>query len=80
MKEEDIQKWSSVFLSIFGAALGAGSLIFGYIADKTTSRRMPLLLGLFALGGSTAILCAGNSLSMLLAGRVIQGLSASVVW
>jgi MFS family permease len=33
-----------------------------------------------ALGGSTAILCAGKSLALLLVGRFLQGLSASVVW
>lgn len=80
VQEQDIQRWSSIFLSVYGAALGAGSLFFGYFADKTTSRRMPLLLGLFALAGSTVMLCLGKSLSMLLAGRILQGLSASVVW
>lgn len=80
VQKQDIQRWSSVFLSVYGAALGAGSLFFGYFADRTTSRRMPLLLGLFALAGSTVMLCLGNSLSMLLAGRILQGLSASIVW
>lgn len=41
---------------------------------------MPLLLGLLALGGATAMLCAGSSLGLLVAGRLLQGLSASVVW
>jgi MFS family permease len=54
--------------------------IFGWCADKTTSRRLPLLLGLLALGGSTAFLCAGSSIPVLVMGRALQGLSASVVW
>lgn len=37
-------------------------------------------MGLLALGGSTAMLCAGSSLVVLLLGRVFQGLSAAVVW
>jgi len=77
---KDTQRWTAIFLAVYGAALGIGSLVFGYLADKTTSRRMPLLLGLFALGGSTAMLCAGRGLALLLAGRILQGLSASVVW
>ena len=77
---KDTQKWIAIFLAVYGAALGLGSLLFGYLADKTTSRRMPLLLGLLALGGSTAMLCAGRGLALLLAGRILQGLSASVVW
>lgn len=77
---KETQKWTAIFLAVYGAALGFGSLVFGYLADKTTSRRMPLLLGLLALGGSTAMLCAGRGLPLLLAGRILQALSASVVW
>lgn len=80
IREGDLQKWTSVFLSVYGATLAVGSPIAGWFADRTTSRRMPLLLGLLALAGSTAMLCVGNSLVVLIVGRVMQGLSASVVW
>ncbi len=58
----------------------SSTAIFGWFADRTTSRRIPLLLGLIAVGGSTALLCAGTSLALLLAGRVLQGMSGAVVW
>ncbi|KAK0119798.1 hypothetical protein ONS95_011230 [Cadophora gregata] len=80
VKEEDVQRWTSIFLSVYGAALAVGSPLFGWFADRSTSRRVPLLLGLLALGGSTAMLCAGSSLAVLITGRLLQGLSASVVW
>lgn len=80
VREEDVQRWTSIFLSVYGAALAVGSPLFGWFADRSTSRRVPLLLGLLALGGSTAMLCAGSSLVVLIAGRLLQGLSASVVW
>ncbi|KAH7354983.1 MFS transporter-like protein [Rhexocercosporidium sp. MPI-PUGE-AT-0058] len=80
VKEEDVQRWTSIFLSVYGAALAVGSPLFGWFADRSTSRRFPLLLGLLALGGSTAMLCAGSSLAILITGRFLQGLSASVVW
>ena len=80
VREDDIQKWTATFLSVYGGALGIGSLVSGYYADRQTSRRMPLLLGLFALAGATVMLCFGKGLPMLLAGRILQGLSASVVW
>ncbi|KAL2070568.1 hypothetical protein VTL71DRAFT_13594 [Oculimacula yallundae] len=80
VKEEDVQRWTSIFLSVYGAALAFGSPLFGWFADRSTSRRVPLLLGLLALGGSTAMLCAGSSLAVLITGRFLQGLSASVVW
>jgi MFS family permease len=54
--------------------------IFGWFADRSSSRRVPLLLGLLALGGSTAMLTAGSSLGVLVTGRFLQGLSAAVVW
>jgi MFS family permease len=54
--------------------------VFGWFADRSSSRRAPLLLGLLALGGSTAMLTAGRSLALLLLGRIMQGLSAAVVW
>lgn len=80
VKEEDLQKWTSIFLAVYGAALAVGSPIFGWFADRSSSRRVPLLLGLLALGGATAMLCAGSSLGLLVAGRFLQGLSASIVW
>jgi MFS family permease len=80
VKEEDLQRWTSIFLSTYGAALAVGSPIFGWFADRSSSRRIPLLLGLLALGGATAMLCAGSSLPVLITGRALQGLSAAVVW
>jgi MFS family permease len=80
IKEDDLQRWTSIFLSVYGAALAVGSPIFGWFADRSSSRRIPLLLGLLALGGSTAMLCAGSSLTVLIVGRALQGLSAAVVW
>lgn len=80
VKEQDLQKWTSIFLAVYGAALAVGSPIFGWFADRSSSRRVPLILGLLALGGATAMLCAGSSLGLLVAGRFLQGLSASVVW
>lgn len=80
VQQKDVQKWTSVFLAVYGAALAVGSPIFGWFADRSKSRRIPLLLGLLALGGSTAMLAAGDSLGLLITGRFLQGLSAAVVW
>ena len=54
--------------------------IAGYIADRIQSRRWPLLIGLIALGASTALLCVGTALGLWIAGRIFQGLSGAVVW
>ena len=41
---------------------------------------MPLLIGLVVLGGATVLLCLATSFAMMIASRVLQGLSAAVVW
>lgn len=77
---EDVQTWISIFLAVYGAALLVASPVFGWLGDRNESRQIPFLLGLVALGGSTAMLCVGNSIAIFTAGRVLQGVSAAVVW
>jgi MFS family permease len=78
--ESDVQFWVSVLLAVYGAALLAGSPIAGWYADNSSSRRLPLLIGLLALAGATLMLCLARSVGLLVAGRVLQGLSAAIVW
>lgn len=54
--------------------------ICGWFADNTTTRRLPLLSGLLALAASTVMLNIGGSIGVLVAGRLLQGASAAVVW
>lgn len=44
------------------------------------SRRVLLLVGLVIFAGSTAILCVGTTISLFIAGRILQGMSAAIVW
>ena len=74
---DQIQTWISIFLAVYGAALLAAAPFCGWAADRSSSRRMPLLFGLLALGGSTVMLCVGDSIGLLAAGRVLQGISAA---
>lgn len=37
-------------------------------------------MGLGALAASTLLLCLGQSLALLVLGRVLQGISAAIVW
>ncbi|KAI0431230.1 MFS transporter-like protein [Xylaria sp. FL1042] len=78
--EDKVQSWVSILLAAYSAALFVGSPIAGIYADHTSSRRWPLLLGLVALAGSTFLLAFGNSVGLFVLGRVLQGLSAAVVW
>ncbi|KAL9132238.1 MAG: hypothetical protein Q9217_000042 [Psora testacea] len=80
LPKQEIQHWVSVLLAVYGGALLGTSPICGFLADMTPNRRLPLLVGLLALAGSTLLLCLGTTIALLLLGRVLQGISAAIVW
>lgn len=75
-----MQRWTSILLACYSVALLVGSPFFGFYADHSSSRRWPLLIGLVMLAGSTLLLCLGNTIGLLVLGRLLQGLSAAIVW
>ncbi|KAL2856964.1 major facilitator superfamily domain-containing protein [Aspergillus pseudodeflectus] len=77
---DELQKWMSILLAAYGGALFVGSPVFGYYADRSSSRRTPFLIGLLALGGSTVMFWFAQSATALVIARTLQGLSAAVVW
>ncbi|KAI1370775.1 MFS general substrate transporter [Hypoxylon crocopeplum] len=78
--EDQVQHWTSILLACYSVALFVGSPLAGLYADHTSSRRWPLLIGLFALAASTLLLCFGNTIALLVVGRLLQGFSAAIVW
>ncbi|KAB5577687.1 major facilitator superfamily domain-containing protein [Coniochaeta sp. 2T2.1] len=78
--EDKVQEWTAILLACYSATLFVCSPLAGFYADRTTSRRLPLLFGLFALAGSTVLLCLGKTVALLVVGRLLQGLSAAIVW
>ena len=44
------------------------------------SRQFLLVGGLGAFAGATAMLCVGTSIGLFIAGRILQGMSAAIVW
>ncbi|RDW79270.1 MFS transporter [Aspergillus mulundensis] len=78
--EEELQKWMSILLAAFGGALFVGSPIFGYFADRSSSRQAPFMIGLLALAGSTVMFWFARTINALVIARAFQGLSCAVVW
>ncbi|KAL2131820.1 hypothetical protein VTI74DRAFT_4564 [Chaetomium olivicolor] len=78
--EHQVQHWTAILLACYNAALFVGSPLAGFYADHTSSRRWPFLLGLVALCASTLLLCLGKTIALLVLGRILQGLSAAIVW
>ncbi|KAK8208522.1 MFS transporter-like protein [Phyllosticta capitalensis] len=80
INQDSLQHWNSLLIAVYGAALIAASPICGWLADYSSSRRVPLLLGLLALAGATVMINVGRTIGIFIAGRVLQGISAAVVW
>ncbi|KAI1103704.1 MFS transporter-like protein [Jackrogersella minutella] len=77
---DQIQSYVSDLLAAYAGASVVSSVPAGWIADRSRSRRAPFLGGLAALLAATAMLALGRSLAVLFAARVLQGVSAAVVW
>jgi MFS family permease len=59
--------------------LRRSTAIAGYFADKSSSRRLPLLFGLCALMASTTMYCFGTNIAILGLARFFQGAAAAIV-
>jgi MFS family permease len=77
---DNVRHWVSALLAVYGAALLVAAPVCGIIADRSDSRRSPLLVGLLVLIGSTIMLCFGRSIGVLVGARLAQGASAAAVW
>ncbi|KAI9647541.1 hypothetical protein NHQ30_003926 [Ciborinia camelliae] len=69
-----------MLLTAFGLAQFIASPLFGYYADRSSSRRTPLLLGFFSNAAATAVLYIAQNVWILALSRFLQGLSAAVVY
>ncbi|CAJ2509298.1 Uu.00g143240.m01.CDS01 [Anthostomella pinea] len=78
--EDEIQSYVSNLLAAYAGASVVFSVPAGWIADRTNSRQAPFLCGLAALLVATIMLAVGRSIAVLVVARVLQGVSAAVVW
>jgi MFS family permease len=60
--------------------LSTYSAAAGWFIDRIGSRRLPFLLCLVCLAGSTALLAIGTNIGLWVAGRLLQGVSAGMLW
>ena len=80
LPEDQIQTYVSALLAAYAGASVLFSPPAGVIADKTSSRQAPFLVGLVALLAATLMLFLGQSIPVLILARVLQGVSGAVVW
>ncbi|MCJ1401021.1 hypothetical protein MMC11_004233 [Xylographa trunciseda] len=75
-----VQSYTSALLAAYAGASVLSSPPAGIIADRLSARQLPFLLGLVALLGATVMLHLGQTIVVLIIARVLQGVSAAVVW
>jgi MFS transporter, DHA1 family, solute carrier family 18 (vesicular amine transporter), member 1/2 len=63
----------------FGLTLLTVSIPMGAVSDRT-GRKMPLVLGMFALAASTLLFAFGETLPWLFAARLVQGAADAITW
>ncbi|MCJ1462612.1 hypothetical protein MMC07_001214 [Pseudocyphellaria aurata] len=80
LKPAQIQSNVSGLLAAYAGASFIFSLPAGIIADRGSSRQLPFLVGLTALLISTLLLFLGRTVAVLAVARILQGISAAVVW
>lgn len=78
--EHQIQSYVSGLLAAYAGASLLFSVPAGWIADRTNSRQAPFLSGLASLLVATVMLAFGRSITVLVVARILQGISAAVVW
>ncbi|KAJ5089107.1 hypothetical protein N7532_007791 [Penicillium argentinense] len=76
---DEVQKWTSILLAAYGAALLVASPLVGLISDRIQSRKSPLILGYVAIALSTSVFLFGHSPALLVIARICQGFSGAVV-
>lgn len=78
--ESAIQTETSRQLAAYAGSTVLFAVPVGLAADKLGSRKLPFVVGIVTLLASTAMLCAGTTLAVLLAARLLQGVSVAIVW
>ncbi|GKZ28445.1 hypothetical protein AbraIFM66950_007113 [Aspergillus brasiliensis] len=80
LSDADIQRWNSILLASYGASIMLGSLIFGWMGDRTRTKQLPFLLGVGVMGGATLLFSLTTSLTLILLARILQGCSTAIVF
>ncbi|GLA09766.1 hypothetical protein AnigIFM60653_000707 [Aspergillus niger] len=73
LTDADIQRWNSILLASYGASIMLGSLLFGWMGDRTRTKQLPFLLGVGVMGGATLLFSLTRSLAVILLARILQG-------
>ncbi|KAJ5764813.1 Tetracycline resistance protein TetA/multidrug resistance protein MdtG [Penicillium odoratum] len=77
---DQAQRLTSAVLALHGAVSVVAGPIIGHFADRTPNRKIPLLLSVLSCIIGTIMIAGTHSVTILLLGRVLQGVATSAVW
>lgn len=80
LPDDQVQSNVDGLLAAYAGASVLCSPVAGYVADKTSTRQAPFLLGLLALMLATLLLFLGTNMPVLILARLLQGVSGGFVW
>lgn len=80
LPHDQIQSHVSGLLAAYAGASVLFSPPAAILADRLPTRQLPFLVGLTALLLATLLLFLGQTVAVLTVARVLQGISAAVVW
>ncbi|BFZ55788.1 hypothetical protein PYCC9005_002829 [Savitreella phatthalungensis] len=78
--EDQVQIKVSGLLAAYAAGLFTACPVVGWWSDRVSARRTPLLAGLVVLAATTLMLMLARVFWLLVVARLLQGMSAAVVW
>lgn len=74
------QRFTTELLVVLGLISIPAAPIIGHFADKTTSRKIPLLISLVGCTIGTLLVAFTPSVWSLYAGRILQGIAGTGAW
>ncbi|OJJ59206.1 hypothetical protein ASPSYDRAFT_151616 [Aspergillus sydowii CBS 593.65] len=74
------QSFTTTLLTLYGVISLVAAPFIAHFADKTPSRKIPLLLCLAACSSGTILVACSRAVWVLMAGQVLQSLASSAVW
>lgn len=80
LPQDQVQSHVDGLLVAYAGASVLFSPVAGYVADQTSTRQAPFLLGLATLIFATLLLFVGSDVPTLVVARILQGISAAFVW
>ncbi|RDW76834.1 uncharacterized protein DSM5745_06826 [Aspergillus mulundensis] len=74
------QNLTTTLLTLYGAVSLVSAPFIAHFADKTPSRKGPLLLALAACASGTVLVACAPAVWVLMAGQILQSLASASVW